>query len=113
MTQETRRQVPVINGAEVKSLLKQGYTRYAADDQGFGSIEARYGLTPAGVKRLFQNEKLKGLKTTFPEFEYVDDIPDEEVEDDVVVVTRETSTEELVNIVNAETTEEVRPNVFE
>lgn len=86
MTQE-RRQVPRISGTEVKILLKQGYTRFAADDEGFGSIEQRYGLTPAGVRRLFQNDKLKGLKTVIPEFEFVDDIAEEEIELEEVDVT--------------------------
>lgn len=91
MTQETRRTVPRITGTEIVALLKQGFTRFAADDCGFGSIEVRYNLTPAGVRRLFQNESLKGLKTSIPEFEFVDDLPAEEIEVD----TFETAASEI------------------
>lgn len=81
----TTRQVQEIRASEVRELLKQGVTRFRADDEGFGSIEEKYNLTPAGVRRLFQNEELKGLKTIVPEFVYINDIPagESEVEDAV------------------------------
>lgn len=75
----TTRQIPEIRASEVRDLLKNGVTRFKADDEGFGSIEEKYNLTQAGVRRLFQNEELKGLKTIFPEFTYINDIPAEEV----------------------------------
>lgn len=61
---------------EIKDLLNQGYSRFAKDDQGFGSIEAYYGFqTAAAVRKLFLHPKLKGLRSKVPDFIIVDDEP--------------------------------------
>lgn len=77
----TTRTVQEIKVSEVRELLKAGVTRFRADDEGFGSIEERYNLSPAAVRRLFQNEYLKGLKTIVPEFILVVDVDDTPIED--------------------------------
>ena len=52
-----------ISKASIKEDLKNGLSRYKKDDFGNGSIEDKYGLTPAQVLRIFKNPELKGLKT--------------------------------------------------
>jgi len=76
----TTRTVPEIRASEVIDALQNGVTRFKADDEGYGSIEEKYGLSPAGVRRLFKNETLKGLKTIMPEFTFVNDVTAEEEE---------------------------------
>lgn len=51
---------------EIVNLLQSGYTRYAKDDKGYGSIQAKYGLTSAQVVELFSNDVLKYKKTVIP-----------------------------------------------
>jgi hypothetical protein len=87
---------PAFKVREILALLKQGYTRYAKDDMGYGSIQAHYGLTGVEVKELFQYEKLKARKTIVPkpkmviiddEEETIEPAPAEPIvplEDDVV-----------------------------
>lgn len=77
------RTVPEIRVSEVRELLKNGVTRFRADDEGYGSIEERYALSPAGVRRLFQNEYLKGLKTVMPEFTLIVDVDDAPAPEDI------------------------------
>lgn len=101
----TTRQIPEIKASEVRDLLKNGVTRFKADDEGFGSIEEKYNLTQAGVRRLFQNEELKGLKTIVPEFTYINDIPAEEV------LEEEEAPQPLVERLAEITPEEYRENV--
>lgn len=57
---------PTIVRQHVLAFLKKGYTRYAKDDVGYGSIQAHYGLTGVEVKELFQDSKLKARKTILP-----------------------------------------------
>lgn len=77
---EQRPSVPQIKISEVMTLLKQGYTRFAEDNIGFGSLQEHYSLSQADIRRIFQHEKLKGLKTIAPTFELIDDVTDEEPE---------------------------------
>lgn len=79
----TTRTVQEIKVSEVRELLKSGVTRFRADDEGYGSIEEKYSLSPAGVRRLFQNEYLKGLKTIVPEFILVVDVDDRPAAEDI------------------------------
>lgn len=51
---------------EVLKLLKSGYTRYKADDLGYGSIQEHYKLTGVESKTLFAHPKLKNIKTKVP-----------------------------------------------
>lgn len=48
--------------ADVITLLKTGYSRWKKDDQGFGSIQEKYGLTFSEMKELFEHKDLKGIK---------------------------------------------------
>jgi hypothetical protein len=90
---EATRTVQKIGRNAVKRLLKNGVTRLKADDLGFGSIEEKYALSPAAVKRLFQDDELKGLKTIVPEFELVDDEQEEEDMDDIMETPEEVHTD--------------------
>lgn len=59
---------------EVRELLSKGFTRYKKDDKGYGSIQEKFHLTSSQVKGLFMHAKLRGLKTTMPGPEIVDDL---------------------------------------
>jgi len=81
---------PTIKVQDVLAFLKKGYTRYAKDDEGHGSIQAHYNLSGVEVKELFQHPKLKARKTILPKASL--NIIDEE-EDIVETVTEETVSE--------------------
>jgi len=51
-----------ISVTAVKEDLKNGLTRLKSKDNGKGSIEEKYGLTQSEVKRLFNDERLKGIR---------------------------------------------------
>jgi hypothetical protein len=53
---------------DVVDLLKKGYTRFKKEDLGYGSIEEHYGLKEGDVRRMFTDNRLKGLKTSVPTF---------------------------------------------
>lgn len=57
-----------IKPTEVLALLKKGYTRYAKDDKGYGSIQEKYGLTGLAIQKLFKTPSLKNRKTIVPDF---------------------------------------------
>lgn len=58
---------------DVLELLEKGYTRYAKDDKGYGSIQAHYSMNASQVQKLFASQpKLKQRKTITPKFEVVD-----------------------------------------
>lgn len=65
-----RKKTPVVSIEEIKKLLEAGYTRYAKDDHGVGSIEAYYEFdTTSAVKDLFKNTpELKRLQTKTPKY---------------------------------------------
>jgi hypothetical protein len=67
-----------VSVTEVISLLKRGYTRYTADDAGFGSVQQHYSLTTGETKILFRHEALKRIKTKFPILEIIDDRPSQQ-----------------------------------
>lgn len=77
------RTVPEIRASEVIESLQNGVTRFKADDEGYGSIEEKYALSPAGVRRLFKNDTLKGLKTIMPEFTFVNDVEASSTPEDI------------------------------
>lgn len=64
---------PEIKISEVLSLLGEGYTRYEADNIGYGSIQVKYNLTVGQVKELFSHPGLKGVKRKVPKIKVVDD----------------------------------------
>ena len=57
-----------IKPSEVLTLLKSGYTRYAKDNKGYGSIQEKYNLTNLAVQKLFKTPLLKNRKTIVPDF---------------------------------------------
>lgn len=73
-----------INIQTIKRLLNEGFTRYerqnrVEDGYGYGSIEQYYGLTPTDVRNIFQDERIKGLKTKVPTYVLVDEPEDERI----------------------------------
>lgn len=53
--------------SEVTELLRNGYTRYKKDAEGFlGSVEEKLDLTPQQCKQLFDHAKIKGIRVTSP-----------------------------------------------
>lgn len=66
---------------DVLELLEKGYTRYAKDDKGYGSIQAHYSMNASQVQKLFASQpKLKQRKTITPKFEVVDLESEDQVE---------------------------------
>lgn len=67
---------------EIVELLQKGYTRYAKQDKGFGSIQEKYGLKGTEVVELFSHPSLKHRKTVFPKtgIKIIDDLNSEAVE---------------------------------
>lgn len=60
-----------IKTADVVTLLKEGYTRYAKDDLGFGSIQAKYSLTFSECKELFAHDDIKRIKVKVPTLDII------------------------------------------
>lgn len=102
---------PTIHVTTVINQLKSGVTRTKADklyNPQVGSIEEIYGLTPPQVKLLFENEKLKGIRTVpYVEspFTLVDDT-EQEVVPDSPVVAQEAELPEVEEEIAVETEEE-------
>jgi hypothetical protein len=53
--------------------LENGLTRYKVQDQGFGSIEEKYAMTPKEVEIIFRHSKLKDRHHTPFRFKLIDD----------------------------------------
>lgn len=66
--------IPVIDPKEVLDLIEKGYSRLEADDDGYGSIQAKYNLSNADVKRLFSHPLLKNKKRRVPGFVFADEV---------------------------------------
>lgn len=82
--QKTETKHMEIRTKEVAELLQKGYTRYAKDDKGFGSIQEKYGLKGTEVVELFSRSSLKHRKTILPKsrLQIVDDLTSGEPESD-------------------------------
>lgn len=82
--QKTETKYMEIRTKEVAELLQKGYTRYAKDDKGFGSIQVKYGLKGTEVVELFSRPSLKHRKTILPKsrLQIVDDLTSGEPESD-------------------------------
>lgn len=54
--------------------LQGGMTRYKHEDQGWGSVETKYGMTQREVEVIFNHPKLKDVKTISIRFRLIDDV---------------------------------------
>ncbi len=89
--------------AEVARLMKAGFVRFKKDDDGngVGNIEEELGLSPAALKEIYANDKIKGIRIKVPTYVLIDDYNPEndtvELIDDID--NTETTSNEIQNTV--------------
>ena len=79
--------------SQVLEDLKNGLTRWKADDIGFGSLEKKYNLQRSEMIELLAHPKIKGVETRIPTFIIVDDLEDPIPVVETPVVTKTTTIE--------------------